>query len=516
MGLPNVTDIERELLYRKYEEISFAEKFLYGKTRISVIPKLKYLFEKDEEGFEYELLEGGRGSGKSETIGQLLVLIAREEKTRILCTREIQLSIKDSVKKLIEEWVDRMGFREEFHITQDTIYHKRTGTDFIFMGLKAGTDSDSMKSLKGAKYCWIEEAQTLSEESWKKLDPTIRIDGRKFFFSFNPSSEKDTVNEIKLKKKARCTRINYNENPFLPKVLLDQALELKETNYDSYCHVWEGVPMAEDASSIVLQYSLLSKCVDLHKSFGFGDGLAFAGFDIADGVTDIHDKNSFASRTGCLTNFVDEWRIGQIYESVAKVHQNYYTFGFTEINFDATGMGAGAKSEFARVEAEENKKLPYDVIPFQGGSSPRGADTCYIKHGMNIITNGHFFKNLKAQSWWNLRLRLENSVKLLQGKKIDRDGYYLSFSSDIKDLTGLFSELSQATYKIDSGGRIQIDKCPGTKTIKVDGKNKEKRSPNRADAVVYSYANDFKYGLRAFGEEKIQSYTYTPPRSAWA
>jgi hypothetical protein len=259
--------------------------------------------------------------------------------------------------------------------------------------------------------------------------------------------------------------------------------------------------MAEDASSIILPYSWLSKCVDLHKTFGFGDGIMFAGFDIADGTTDNHDKNAFAVRSGACINDVHEWQIDQVYQSCSKIHKFYYQYGFGHVNFDATALGVAAKSEFARIEAEEGKKLPYDVIPFQGGMSPRGENTVYVKHGSNIVTNGAMFKNLKSQSWWNLRLRLENSMKLLKGQKLDREEYFLSFSSDIKDLDGLFSELSQATYKEDGSGRIIVDKCPGVKTIKVDGKSKEKRSPNRGDAVIYAFANDLKYGLRAYSED---------------
>ena len=520
-----IADIDRELFYREHEAprpgFPASIKYTFKNVRISVIPKLLPILEdlnQNKHDIEYELLEGGRGGGKSEPIGQALVLIARTEKTRILCTREIQNSLKDSNKKVIEEWIDKLGFKSEFHITLESVVHKKTGTDFIFMGLKTGTDNDSMKSLKGVKYVWVEEAQTLSSDSWGKLNPTIRVNGRVFFFTYNPRSEKDTVNEIKNLRKARLTRLNYTDNPFLPEVLRDQALELKELDYDQYIHVWEGVPMAEDASSIILPYSWLSQCIDLHKQHGFSSGQMFAGFDIADGTTDSHDKNAFATRSGACLHFVDEWRTGEVYQSVSKIHQYYYQFGFSEINFDATALGVAAKSEFARIEAEEKKKLPYDVVPFQGGMSPRGNDTVFVRHAANTITNGQYFKNLKSQSWWNIRMRLENSIKLIKGHKIDRDGYYLSFSSDIKDLDGLFSELSQATYKIDSGGRVQVDKCPGIKMIRVDGKQKEKRSPNRADAVVYSIAHDLKFGLRAHGSEQIVSKKTTslkPNQFSW-
>lgn len=524
MILPSKHVVDRELFYRNAEnrhasDVS-AEKFFYGDTRISIVPSLRPLFEHKLEKYcdiEYFLLRGGRGSAKSESIGELLVLIARSETTRILCTREIQNSIEDSVKKVIEDWIVYLGYEDEFDINQKKIVHIKTGTDFIFMGIKTGTDKDSIKSLKGVKYTWVEEAQTLSKESWDKLDPTIRIDGRQFFFSYNPRTEKDVVDSIKRMKKALLIHINYNQNPFLPKTMKDQALDLKEWDYDHYLHIWEGRPMAEDASSIILPYSQLSKCINLHVEQGYHDGQMFGGFDIADGQTSHHDKNSFAARAGATVHRVEEWQIKEVYQSVNKVHSWYHELGYSEVNFDAIGVGVAAKSEYARLETENKMKMPYDVVPFQGSSSPRGKDICFVKHGVNTITNGQYFKNVKAQLWWNMRLRLKNSMKLLEGHKIDRDGYFLSFSSKIPGLDSLFSELSQATYKTDGGGRILVDKAPGVKNIRVDGKQKVIKSPNKADSTILSFAKDLEFGLRAHGdEEKIEEeFNMMPNDFGW-
>ena len=109
-------------------------------------------------------------------------------------------------------------------------------------------------------------------------------------------------------------------------------------------------------------------------------------------------------------------------------------------------------------------------------------------------------------------------MKLLAGHKIDRDGYYLSFSSEIKDLDNLFSELSQATYKTDSGGRIQVDKAPGVKEISVDGKTKQIKSPNKADSTILAFAKDLQFGLRAHGEEaepEIEEEDYFETPDSW-
>lgn len=280
--------------------------------------------------------------------------------------------------------------------------------------------------------------------------------------------------------------------------------------------------MAEDAASIILPYSQLTKCVDLHKLYGFDEGQMFAGLDIAVGQHDHHDKNSFAARAAATVHKVEEWRIGEPYESVRKVHGWYYEMGFSEVNFDAIGVGAAIKSEYARIKAEESKKedgfkIPYDTIPVQGSMAPRGGDICFTKQGRNVILNKDYFKDVKSQLWWNLRLRLQNSMKLIEGKELDRQGYYLSFSSGISELDSLFSELSQATHKIDGGGRILVDKSPGIKEIRVEGRVKRVKSPNKADSTLLSFARDLEYGLRAHGDEEfiIEDELVIEPITEW-
>lgn len=511
--IPSFQDVERERFYRRYESNSLvdvlAQKFHYHGLRISVIPKLKPLFTDELTYYEYILLEGGRGSGKSETIALKLILISRQEKTRILCTREIQNSIKDSVKKVIEDWIYFLGIADEFHITRESITHKETGTDFVFKGLKAGTDNDTMKSLKGFKYVWVEEAQTLSLESEEKLDPTIRIDGRQIYFSYNLRTQQDTVNLIKFREKAHLIKINYDENPFLPKVLYDQALAMKVLNPNKYAHIWGGQPMPEDPSSIILPYEWLSKCVDLHlkdtpgKITDLENYKSSGGFDVADGITEKHDKNALVLRSGPVITHAEEWQINEVYQSVSRINGRHKALGFSKLYYDATALGTAAKSEFARLNQEDieinglDGGLPYQVYAFKGGMSPYGKDKVFTGQGKNKVTNGAQFKNAKAQIWWNLRLRLENSMRLLRGEKIDRNDYYLSFSSLIPNLDSIFMELAQATYEEDNSDKIVVDKAPGVYTVQIDGKDKKRRSPNLGDGCNMAFAGDLTNGIRA-------------------
>ena len=88
-------------------------------------------------------------------------------------------------------------------------------------------------------------------------------------------------------------------------------------------------------------------------------------------------------------------------------------------------------------------------------------------------------------------------MRLLRGEKIDRKDYYLSFSSDIKNLDSIFMELAQATFEEDNSGKIKVDKAPGVRTVLIDGKEKDRKSPNMADGCNYAYAGDLVNGLKA-------------------
>jgi len=168
--------------------------------------------------------------------------LAHWGKFTILCGREIQNSIKDSSKRLLENIIDMLGLRSEFHITQDQIINVSTGTTFIFRGLK---DIEQIKSIEGIDYCWVEEAQTLSQHSLDGLIPTIRKPNSEIIFTFNPRFEDDPVYAKWVKADVLPPRsivklINFYDNPFLPEVLHDEAEFDKENDFDKYNHVWLG------------------------------------------------------------------------------------------------------------------------------------------------------------------------------------------------------------------------------------------------------------------------------------
>lgn len=447
----------------------------------------------------YIIIDGGRSGGKSLSVGQILVLISRVYPTRILCTREIQKSMKDSVYQLLLDWIVKMGLRNEFIITLDSIINKYTGTDFAFIGMKAAIANNTLKGFERCGIVWYEEAQGATMESLRQLTPTIRSPGRKLIFTLNRKKTKDAVIEY-FEPKAKVLRIyiNYMDNQYCPETAIEEAEECKIIDYATYCHDWLGHPLADDINQVVLPYEWLSQFVDLHKKIGWTEeAKRIGGFDVADGTTEKHDKNSLACHSGPIVDHVEQWQLPHIWKSVNHINGQYNQLGFTDLWYDAAAMGAGPKSDFNRInESVTGPKLSYHVIPFHGAGSVGGKDKVYLKHGKHKITNGMMFQNFSAQSWWNLRLRAENSLRLLKGMKLDRPDYFLSFDSDIPDLDNILKELSQATFEKNSSGKIVVTKTPGTKEVEIDGKTKKVRSPNEADSIRMSFAADCRNGLK--------------------
>lgn len=186
---------------------------------------------------------GGRGGGKSHFFAEYAVLKAISSECRILCAREVQLSIKDSVKHLIEQKIKKFGLESRFHITKTEIKDTQTGSVFMFKGLKDQT-ADSVKSFEDVSFCWVEEAQTITEHSIEILMPTIlRNDGAEVWFSWNPRNKTDAVEQllrIDPDPDAVVVNCNYTDNPFIKQILVDQALKLKEKSPAKYKHIYKG------------------------------------------------------------------------------------------------------------------------------------------------------------------------------------------------------------------------------------------------------------------------------------
>ncbi|EHL99370.1 phage terminase, large subunit, PBSX family [Acetobacteraceae bacterium AT-5844] len=198
--------------------------------------KLQCLFQPKR----YKVLYGGRGSGKSWGVARALLLLGASRKLRILCAREFQNSIKESVHKLLDDQIDALGLRAYYQVL-DTEIRGRNGTEIIFEGLRR--NSTKIKSMEGIDICWVEEAQTVSKASWDLLIPTIRANGSEIWVTFNPDLEEDDTYQrfvVSPPSNSIVKMVNWNDNPWFPEELRVEKDDLQARDLDEYDNVWGG------------------------------------------------------------------------------------------------------------------------------------------------------------------------------------------------------------------------------------------------------------------------------------
>ena len=185
---------------------------------------------------------GGRGSGKSHFFAELAVEESIRRKVDIVCLREVQKSLKFSVKKLIESKIESLNAGAYFEVQQEQIKSKHGG-NIIFQGMQDHT-SDSIKSLEGFGIAWFEEAQSASQRSLDLLRPTIRAPGSELWFSWNPNQATDPIDALLRSDDpppgAVIVRANYADNPWLPAELLTEMEYDRKRDPEKYAHIWLG------------------------------------------------------------------------------------------------------------------------------------------------------------------------------------------------------------------------------------------------------------------------------------
>ena len=217
---------------------------------------------------------GGRGSGKSTFFAEMLIGDCIEEKgLHAVCIREIQNSLKNSSKRLIETRLafHGIGEAEGFRIYKEVIQTPGGGL-IQFQGMQDHT-AESIKSLEGFGRAWVEEAQCLSERSLELLRPTIRIPDSEIWFSWNPRHKTDAVDRllrgVELPTGACVVHSNWNDNPWLPDVLKKERLDCLRDNPDQYAHIWEGEYVMVSASAYYARQLNEAKAAGRISNVGF-------------------------------------------------------------------------------------------------------------------------------------------------------------------------------------------------------------------------------------------------------
>jgi phage terminase large subunit len=427
------------------------------------------------QGKRFYGAKGGRASGKSHMVAELLVEEAiANPGLRVLCVRETQKSLKESAKKLIEDKIEALGVGRLFESLLGEIRGPGGGS-FQFTGLQSH-NADSIKGYESIDICWAEEASSLSERSIKMLIPTIRAPGSRIYFSWNPRKRSDPVERlIPWSDEARAVLVhaNYLDNPFLPRVMLEEAATSKEQYPEDYSHVWLG-GYEEAGSRVVIPSLWVNAAVGLAERLGIAvEGKRWAALDVA-GAEEGGDENGFIVRHGIEISHVEKWNgldtsmTCQKAVSLAVAHQAQ------ELDYDSAGVGEGVTGEWAAMGRRGEQPDGLAVTAWNGGFGVQEPDERIDPANAMSPKNKDHYQNLKAQAWMRLRKRFQNAYQASIGQPYDPDEI-VSISKAIPErIRAQFcDELSQPEQKLSGTGKLMVDKQPsGTK------------SPNLADPAA--------------------------------
>lgn len=222
-----------------------------GKTIDLEVPEQYIELFQPSKQWRHIVFKGGRASAKSTEVGISRLIAGSAKKLRGLCAREIQNSIQESVYKLLCDWIDKLGLND-WQKFNDRLVNSRTGSEIFFKGLH--NNIQSIKSLEGLDWCWIEEAQSVSADSINTLIPTIRKENSQLIWTYNPLTEHDPVQEIIVDKADERTYVRHINSDEVEQLLSPEIIaereKMKVDNPDMYAHVWLGQPLTSKTGTV--------------------------------------------------------------------------------------------------------------------------------------------------------------------------------------------------------------------------------------------------------------------------
>jgi len=452
-------------------------------TEMTLPAKLKPLITKPKR---FKILVGGRGSGKSQSVGDICLMDAQTKGIKTACFREYQVTMDDSVLALLAGEIHRLGL-EGFNVQANAIQYG--GEDaFKFRGL--ARNPEGVKSMYGFKRFWVEEAQTISAASLKALTPTLRSDDSEIWMTANPRSIADPFSQRFIKpfeKELRSNHyyeddlhliiwINYDENPFFPDVLeRERAYDQINLPAALYRHIWLG-EFYDEVEDTIIPVDWFEAAIDAHVKLGWKpEGAIVASHDPSDNGG---DSKGYAVRHGNVVLNVTEMVTGEAAEGMdwaldlaLRDRADYFVW-------DCDGLGVSLKRQ---VDAMlEGKKVDY--VMYKGSEAPEDPDLPYSEGGsQRARSNRETFANKRAQYYWRLRDRFEATFRAVtKGQYIDPEEL-ISLSSNIEKLDQLRAEICRIPLKRTNSGKIQI-----MSKIDMAKKPYEIPSPNMGDALMMS------------------------------
>jgi len=438
---------------------------------------------------------GGRGSGKSIAFGDIMLMFA-DQGERICAAREFQNSIDDSVHENLKEAIQRMNL-QGFGIQAKEI-QSSNGGEIFYRGL--ARNITSIKSIGNVKRLWIEEGESISENSLKVLTPSIRSsasaeDGEapEIWISMNRGSTNDAVAKKYLSRAERelkrcgyyeddllmVVQINWRDNPWFPPEL-EQERNDDEKNLTpaEYRHIWDGDYYDEVENSII-PVEWFDAAIDAHIKKGFKPlGARMVSHDPSDTG---NDPKGLCLRHGSVVLDVQEKTDGDVNDGCDWATEYALINRADTFNWDCDGLGVSLRRQVG--QSLDGTSVSYTM--FKGSESPAEPDEPYLPVGIEIEqdksrTNRQTFKNKRAQYYWMLRDRFYATYRaVVKNEYIDPESM-ISLSSSIPNIEQLRAEVCRIPRKHNGNGMIQI-------MTKQEMWTKHKiPSPNMADALMMS------------------------------
>lgn len=451
--------------------------------KIQLHPKLDR-FRTTKKRFKVAI--GGRSSGKSTGFANILTMKVQTEAADLLCLREFQSSIQQSVHKLLKKTIERSeatGFR----VLDNKIAHG--SNEMIFNGM--ARNSSAIKSAEDFKYSWVEEAQTCSQDSLDDLLPTIRIKDSELWFSANPQSSEDPFSQrFIVPFKEALDRdgyyeddlhliivVNWKDNPWHTEELEQQRLfDFEAMSRAKYDHVWEGA-FNDTIENSIIDPEWFDAAIDAHEKLGFKPtGVKVASHD----PSDSGDEKGYALRHGSVFLDIQENNSDDVNDGLDWATDLAIEQSADHFIWDGDGLGLSLKRQVSK--SFNGKPTKYHI--FHGGGGVDNPESIYQQEdfqGTGKRKNRDAFLNKRAQYYWEIRDRFYNTYRaVVHGDYKDPDTL-ISLSSEINCMKKLRSELCRIPRKPNGNGKIQI-------MSKDDMKKKYKiKSPNLADSVMMSF-----------------------------
>jgi phage terminase large subunit len=310
----------------------------------------------------YKVAVGGRGSGKSWGVAMLLVIKAYQQPTRILCAREMQKSIADSVLQLLADTITRLGLDSFFEVQTTQIIGKN-GSRFVFEGIRHNVSK--IKSSEGLDVVWVEEGDQLTESSWNIITPTVRKPGSEIWVTFNPADINDFMYQkfvLNPPDNAYVATVNWNHNPFFPEELNQERLAMKAENENLYLHIWEGHPIANKEGSYYNDYIQPEQVKDFQIEpnlpvttswdLGMSDSTSiwFGQTSHQGEVRLVHAYENAGKGLQHYINYINDWR---------DRNKIVYSYHYAPHDIAVRELGTGV----SRLETARNLGINFQVTP---------------------------------------------------------------------------------------------------------------------------------------------------------